>query len=183
MLTIKSTQIKNNAYNVEVTLVATSEGFYSNVEVVYCTPHFKVWENEDSKMYSSLQEAEEEFQFNVEWNKFIAASAKAKLEAHLLKCMSPTNLIWQKQMEEIKELISLPVLLEIKTLIPKSFEECDEVLVYQYSTLLVVEYYPPDGESIGVSLFLNGEEVYNEYTHLDSGYLVTPELAIKHYFE
>lgn len=179
MLTIKSKEIKNNAYNCLVSIVAFQEGYQVEVKVQYCTPYFHILEDEESgEAFLSREEAEKDFEVEVEWSLMLSVQALKAQESFMQKCMNDkVDLSEQKLLEEIHNCLSKAIPLELGKIVSEYSD--NEVLVYQYFSLIVVEVHLEDG--IGVEIRLMGETVYSKYTVFEDGFFVTPEEAIKDY--
>ena len=181
MLTIKSKEIKNNAYDCLVSIVAFSEGYQVKVVVQYCTPYFHCLDsNEEDTNFLSREEAEKEFEIEIEWSLMISTWALKAQEKFMQKCMND-NLENQKAMEAIHNCLRKEVPLELGKLAAEAAEaaEASEVLIYQYFSLLVVEYFTEEG--FGIKLLLNGEVIHGVYT-MDDG-TISAEAVLKSYFE
>jgi len=180
MLTIKSKEIKNNAYDCLVSIVAFSEGYQVKVVVQYCTPYFRCLDsNEEDMNFLSREEAEKEFEVEVEWSLMLSIQALKAQEKFMQKCMNDkASLENQKAMEAIHNCLRKEVPLELGKLAAEA-SEYSEVLIYQYFSLLVVEYFTEEG--FGINLVLNGEVIHGVYT-MDDG-TISAEAVLKSYFE
>jgi len=180
MLTIKSKEIKNNAYEAVVSVVAFPQGYKVDVKVQYCTPYFRCINNdEEDTNFLSREEAEKEFEVEVEWSLMLSVQALKAQESFMQKCMNDkVDLSEQKLLEEIHNCLGEAIPLELGKL-ASEYSEYDEVLVYQYFSLIVVEYHLEDGSAVNIRLM--GETVYSKYTVFEDGFFITPEEAIKDY--
>lgn len=175
MLTIKTETVTNVSYTSLVSLVATEEGFEVQVSIMHCTPKFRLIGSDEEytpEVHSSLECAITCFSQEVAIQRVNAESAYSAEQSALKKCLSPANLEYERRMQEIMEGLSEAVPLELKPL---------EGTVYIYHGLVIHET-SPDEESIAVSLSLNGEVIWEEFTSYDGGYFISPELAIYQYF-
>jgi hypothetical protein len=175
MLTIKTETVSNVAYTSMVALVATVEGYEVKVSIMNCTPKFRligVDEEYQPEVYSSLEYATTCFWQEVAIQQTNAKGAYSAEQSALKRCLSPANLEYERRMQEIMGGLSDAVPLELKP---------EEGTVYLYHGLTVHEF-SPDEESIAVSLSLNGEVIWEEFTSYDGGYFISPELAIYQYF-
>lgn len=174
MLTIKYKEIKNNAYYCMVSMVAFTEGYQVRVEVQYCTPYFRLLDQDQEATFLSREEAEEDFLFNVEWNILLSRDAASSQEKFMQKCMKDNSLQRQKQMEGILNSLCNGVPLELRKF---SLHYEVKALVYRYFGLTVVEYFSDLG--VGVDIYMNSQMVYSKYTIFEDGVFITPEEAIK----